>query len=453
MVVMVFALVAASCGSDDDTDTSSGDDVAATTAAPADDGDAATTAAPADDGDAATTAAPADEKPFEGVTLSFGKAPHGEDESDNMETWLAAFEEQTGINVEHSVVPWDGLEATYTANFAGGDPFDVTYQTSTHLPLFGELGAFKEMSELFNGAEYAEERAHFSDGIVDASLFKGQLYGVPALVGTIMMYANLDLMAEAGITEIPASGPDLVAAAKAIQNPPEVWGFYTPTTVSDFGWYFNLQNVHNFGGDIISDDFETATLDSQAVIDATQYATDLICTDGVQPPLGQYDRDGALELFKAGKLAFILDEPLRLAVFEEEGLPFEWDVAQPVGNNGNISQFATSGFWAIAEKSDQQEAAWELVKFLSSADFSKTFNERYAFVPVRDDVDASLGNEKVARNTEWAVTTWDGLKLHPKMNQILDEYAKALEASTTCDADIAEELASAQARAEDALTG
>ena len=450
---MVFALIAAACGSDDD-DTST--DATTTTAAPADDDDAdaaTTTAAPADDDAETTTAAPADEMMFEGVTLKFAKAPHGEDEQDNMETWLAAFEEETGINVEHTVVPWDNLEATYTASFAGNDGFDVSYQTSTHLSLFGEFGALKEVSEEFNGAEYADERALFSDCSVDASLYKGSLYGVPALVGTIMMYAILDLMAEAGITDIPATGPELVAAGTAIQNPPEVWGFYTPTTVADFGWYFNLQNVHNFGGDIISDDFETATMDSQAVQDGTQYAVDLICSDLVQPPLGQYDREGAIELFKAGKLAFLLDEPLRVAVFEEEGLPFEWDVAQPVGNNGNISQFATSGFWAISEKSQEQEAAWELVKFLSSADFSKTYNERYAFVPVRDDVDWSCFNEKLARNNEWAQTTWDGLKTHPQIGQLLDAYAKALEAATTCNTPVAEALADAQARAEDVLAG
>jgi multiple sugar transport system substrate-binding protein len=265
------------------------------------------------------------------------------------------------------------------------------------------------------------------------------------------MYANLDLMEAAGITEIPTTGEELVAAAQAIQDPPNVWGFSTPTTVEDFGWYFNLQNVHNFGGDIISDDFTTATMDSQPVIDATQYAVDLICTHEIQPPVGQYDREGAIELFRAGKLAFLLDEPLRVAVFEEEGLPFEWDIAQPVGNNGNISQFSTTGHWAISTKSEEQEAAWELVKYLSSPEFSATYNERYAFVPARDDVDVSGGNEMLARNFEWAMTTWDGLVTHPQIALLLDEYNQALEAATTCETSVADALAEAQSRAEDLL--
>ena len=423
---MVFALVAAACG----------DDAAVVAEEPAEE----PAAEPA-----------ADEMPFEGVTVKFAKAPHGEDEQDNFVEWLAPFEEATGINVEHTVVPWDELEATYTANFAGNDVFDVTYQTSTHLTLFGELGAFVDVTPLIDGTDFAADRGHFPDSILNASIYQDQLYGLPFIIGTIVMFANLDLMADAGITEIPTTGEELVAAAQAIQDPPDVWGFYTPTTVADFGWYFNLQNVHNFGGDIISDDFTTATMDSQAVTDATQYAVDLICTDEVQPPLGQYDREGAIELFKAGKLAFLLDEPLRVAVFEEEGLPFEWDIAQPVGNSGNISQFSTTGHWVIAEKSTNQDAAWELVQFLSSPDFSQTYNERYAFVPARDDVDVSGGNEKLARNFEWAMTTWDGLVTHPQINGLLDEYVKALEAATTCDTSVADALAEAQSRAEDLL--
>ncbi len=462
-ILLAIALLAASCGSDDaGTDTASGD--SSTDSGDADSGDADSGDADsgdadsgdADSGDAdsgdADSGDTGDAKPFDGVTLKLAKAPHGEDEKDLMAQWLAPFEEETGITVEHTVVPWDELEATYTATFAGNDVFDVSYQVSTHLTLFGELGAFTDVTPLINGADFAEDRAHMPDRVIDPSIYQGKLYGVPFVVGTIVMYANLDLMAEAGITEIPTTTDELIAAAKAIQTD-DVWGFYTPTTVSDFGWYFNLQNVHNMGGDIISDDLSTATMDSQPVIDATQYAVDLICTDKVQPPLGQYDREGGIELFKAGKLAFLLDEPLRVSIFEEEGLPFDWDIAQPVGSNGNQTQFATTGHWSISAKSDKQDAAWELVKFLSSPAFSKEFNERFAFVPARDDVDVTNGDDKLARNFEWAMTTWDGLVTHPKIAQLLDEYVKALEAATTCDTPVADALANAQARAEDLLSG
>ena len=61
----------------------------------------------------ASTSSAGEELPFEGVTLQFAKAPHGEDEAELMAEWLAPFEEETGINVEHTIVPWDQLEAIY----------------------------------------------------------------------------------------------------------------------------------------------------------------------------------------------------------------------------------------------------------------------------------------------------------------------------------------------------
>ena len=117
----------------------------------------------------ADTAAAVDAKPFDGVTLTFGKAPHGEDEKANWEKWLPDFTEKTGIKVELTQVPWDQLEALYTANFASDTPYDVTYQTSTHLTLFGERGAFEDITPRINGEDFASDLQNFPAGVLGAS--------------------------------------------------------------------------------------------------------------------------------------------------------------------------------------------------------------------------------------------------------------------------------------------
>ena len=389
---------------------------------------------------------------FEGVTLKFGKAPHGEDEIALFEEWLAPFEEETGINVEHTVVPWGEVESAYTASFAGNDPYDVTYQVSTHLTLFGERGAFVDVLPLMEADDYASERAHFIDSAIDASLYQGKLYGVPIIIGSTVMFANLDLLEQAGVSEIPTTTDELIAAALAVQENTDAIGFHVPMTIVDYNWYFNLQNVHNFGGDIISDDFTSATIDSAPVRQATQAAVDLICNEGVQPPLGQYDREGGISLFKGGQLAFLLDEPLRVTVFEDEGLPFDWDIAPPVGSpDGTRTMFSTTGHWSIAAKSENPEAAWELAKFLSSAGFLTDYNEVYGWISPRDDVDTFSDNEKLARNFQWTLDSWDGLVTHPKIAQILDEYGKAIEAAASCETSVEDALAEGQSRATDIL--
>jgi ABC-type glycerol-3-phosphate transport system substrate-binding protein len=387
---------------------------------------------------------------FEGVTLKFAKAPHGETELDLFEEWLAPFTEQTGIQIEHTVVPWDQLEAQYTSNLAGDDPFDVMYQVSTHLTLFGERGAFEDLTPWIEREDYADVRSHIPDAVLQPSIYQDKLYGVPFITGTIVMFVNLDILAEAGV-ETPTTTEELIEVAQAVKTD-DVWGFIVPTTVKDFGWYFNLQNVHNLGGDIISEDSTSVTINSEPVVQATQYATDLICTHEVQPPVGAYDREGGIELFSAGKVALLLDEPLRVVPFQEANLPFEWTIELPVGApGGERTTFSTTGHWVMASQSENKEAAWELIKFLSSHDFSLAYNEQYGFIPARDDVDVSGGDPLLAKNLEFATTAWDGLVTHPKISQVLDEYVKALEAATSCDTPVQEALDQAQARAEEIL--
>ena len=391
-------------------------------------------------------------RPFEGVTLKFGKAPHGPDEIALFETWFAPFEQETGITIEHTVVPWGDVESTYTASFAGDDPFDVTYQVSTHLTLFGDRGAFMDVLPLMSAPEYASERAHFIDSAIDASLYQGKLYGVPIIIGSTVMFVNLDLLEQAGVSEIPSTTDELIAAALAVQENTDAIGFHVPMTTVDFNWYFNLQNAHNFGGDIVSDDYTSATIDSDAVRQATQFGADLICTHGVQPPIGQYNREEGISLFKGGQLAMLLDEPLRVTAFEDEGLPFNWDIAPPVGApDGTQTMFSTTGHWSVAAESDNPEAAWELAKFLSSAEFMTAYNEVYGWISPRDDITTFLGNDKLQRNLEWVLASWDGLVTHPNIAQILDEYGQALEAAASCEVSVDEALSGAQQRATEIL--
>jgi len=170
-------------------------------------------------------------------------------------------------------------------------------------------------------------------------------------------------------------------------------------------------------------------------------------------PIGAYDREGGVSLFKAGRIGFLLDEPLRVTVFEPEKLPFAWDIAMPVGApGGKRTEFSTTGHWVMASKSKNKEAAWAWIKFISTAPFSKAYNLHYAFVPVRNDVDVSKGDVYIKKNLKYALCCWDGLKTHPKIAQLLDVYGRAIEAAAGGTA-VADALKSGQAEAQKVLTG
>lgn len=388
---------------------------------------------------------------FEGVTLQFAKAPFGTDEKDVIAKLLKPFTAKTGINVQHTIVPWNTEGAAYATNYAGPNPYDVSYQTSTDLTGLGTKGVLEVLNnkQWLYSPEYAKTTAKFIPNTLKKSTYKGKLYGLPCIIGGTVMYINKDLLAKAGVSKIPTSFPELAAASQKVvaAGGDGTWGWQVPMTDKDFTWYFHYCYIHNLGGEIISADQSRVTFTSSPVIKATQAAVDMILKYKVQPPVGQYDREAAVALFKAGRIAFLQDEPLRLSVFRKEGLPFKWDFVNPVATTSGSARtiFSTTGHWVMASKGKNKDAAWELTKYLSSPAFANEFGAHYGWAPVRSDVNTSKGDAQVKRVNAYVLKGWNGLPTGPKMAQLTSVYGQAIEAAATGSKSVQAAMAKAQA--------
>ena len=85
----------------------------------------------------------------------------------------------------------------------------------------------------------------------------------------------------------------------------------------------------------------------------------------------------------------------------------------------------------MASKGKNRDAAWELVKFLSSPAFANEFGAHYGWAPVRSDVNTSKGDAQVKRVNKYVLEGWDGLPTGPKMAQLTSVYGQAIEAAAT----------------------
>jgi multiple sugar transport system substrate-binding protein len=386
-------------------------------------------------------------RPFEGVTLQFAKAPFGTDEKDVIAKLLKPFEDKTGAKVVHTIVPWNVEGATYATNYAGPNPFDVSYQTSTDLTGLGTKGVLEVLntSKWLNAPSFASTKKKFITNTITKSTYQGKLYGLPCIIGGTVIYYNKDLLAKAGVKSVPKNEGQLMAAAMKVQAlGGGVWGHNVPLSNKDFTWYVLYHGIHNRGIDIISKNGKAVTFNNGKAASALQFYADLVLKHKVQPPVGQYDREAGVSLFKAGRIAFLHDEPLRLAVFRDEKLPFKWDFVNPMGAAGRRTIFSTTGHWVMASKSKNKDAAWELVKFLSSPAFANEFGAHYGWAPVRSDVNTSSGDKQVQRINKYVLTGWDGLPTGPKMAQLTDVYGQAIEAAATGSTSVKAALAKAQ---------
>ena len=392
-------------------------------------------------------------KPFDGITIQFAKAPFGTDEKDVIAKLIKPWEDKTGAKVEHTIVPWNVEGATYSTNYAGPNPFDVSYQTSTDLTGLGTKGVLEPLNtkQWLDNPNYASTKAKFIPNAIAKSMYKGKLYGLPCIIGGTVIYYNKDLLGKAGVANIPRSEPELMAAAAKIAKLGNgTWGHNVSLSNKDFAWYFLYHGLHNRGVDIISKDQSKVTFNVPQAASALQFYVDMI-TNKIQPPVGQYDREAGVALFKAGRIGFLTDEPLRLAVFRTEKLPFKWDFINPVGVGSKRTIFSTTGHWVMAAKGKNKDAAWDFVKFLSSPAFANGFGQHYGWAPVRSDVntskDPSTGKNdaQVQRINAYVLKGWDGLPTGPKMAQLTDVYGQAIEAAGSGKMSVKAALAKAQA--------
>ena len=88
-------------------------------------------------------------------------------------------------------------------NYAGPAPFDVTYQVTQDLTGLGTRGALEDLAPYLKRPDFASERKHFPDTFIRAASYEGKVYGLPFIVGTMVMFYNRRMLAEAGVSAVP----------------------------------------------------------------------------------------------------------------------------------------------------------------------------------------------------------------------------------------------------------
>jgi multiple sugar transport system substrate-binding protein len=81
-----------------------------------------------------------------------------------------------------------------------------------------------------------ENAADFYPAVIDLTTIDGALYGIPRNIDVRLLHYRTDL-----ISQPPTTGDELLAAARAVNRPPYLWGFVFPGRDSGlFGTFYEL---------------------------------------------------------------------------------------------------------------------------------------------------------------------------------------------------------------------
>ena len=229
----------------------------------------------------------------------------------------------------------------------------------------------------------------FSDPILKICRYQGKLYSLPRYTSVYSLFYNKTLFDQAKVAYPGAGGSwtwaDYAKTAKALtkdtngDGKPDQWG-----CVIDFWGSRIYPWLWQNGGALMSAGGEKCVLDSQQDIDALTFLYNLRYKDKVAAGSDNSQQNSALTAFTQGRIAMYMDGPWDVQLMRQaKGL--QWDVA-PLPKQKSAATLLGTENYGIWSGSTHQQQAWELFKFLLSAQSQTKMADKLEKMPSRMSV-------------------------------------------------------------------
>ena len=293
-----------------------------------------------------------------------------------MEEAAKAFEKESGTKV--NIKTGDalgGLDKLSLDNQSGKAP-DVMMAPYDRV---GGLGNDGELAEVTLNKDSKTDKT--TESLVTNG---GKVYGAPAVIETLVLYYNKDLLQEA-----PKTFGELEELAKDSKyNFAGEEGKNTAFLADWTNFYYAYGLLSGNGGYVFGKDGtdpKDVGLNNQGAIDGIEYAK----TWYAKWPKGLQDTKGAANFiqtqFQEGKTAAIIDGPWKASSLKEAKVNYGVATIPTLPNGKAYSAFGGGKAWVIPAGANNPEAAQKFVDFLTTTDQQKAFYDKTNEVPANTE--------------------------------------------------------------------
>ena len=295
-------------------------------------------------------------------------------------------EENPNIQVTIETVPWSDAQAQFVREVqAGGGP-DVAQIAFVWTADLGKQGLLMDLTSLI--AESAPGAGMDDFLATDLAIVDDAMYGIPWTVDTATMVYRPDLLEAAGVEEFPQTWADLSEVAKQLtldttgDGRIDQYGFCWPAGSGPDGatWFLVNAYLWSNGLTLVEQDADgnwVVGVTPEELAGAMSYFNSFF-EDGSTPEsliAVSWEGDPALVTgIASGDCAMT---NFRLSTFrlatEEAEVPIVMAL-EPQGSEGRASHLGGRTL-GINPNTKHTEAAWEFLKFLTSATTFETYNQ------------------------------------------------------------------------------
>ncbi|MEO3752129.1 sugar ABC transporter substrate-binding protein [Streptomyces sp. B6B3] len=297
---------------------------------------------------------------------------------------LERFTQETGIEVELEVIPWDSLLDRILAAATSGEGPDVLNIGNTWSASLQATGALLPFDEETMGRIGGADR--FVPSALAATGAEGQdPAAVPLYSLAYALYYNTELFAEAGIDEPPTTWDELVDVGRQLTDE-DTYGL----AIEGANIQENSHHAFVFGQQHGADFFDAEgnpTFDTPEAAQAIKQYVDLLGEDGIAAPgNAEYAQNQSVSDFANGDAAMLLWQAAGRGV-ENQGMdPGDYGVAPiPFQTNppadGEVNSMVAGINLAVFENTDNIDGALDFVQFMTSDETQTNLNEAYGSLP------------------------------------------------------------------------
>lgn len=225
-----------------------------------------------------------------------------------IEARVGEFEQQTGIDVDLRILPYEDFRTQWSAAIESGNVPDVSFFGYQEVGQFYSQDLLMDVTDLVNEIQAAN--GPMTESLLNAATFDGKMYGVPFWSESTILFYRKDLFEQAGLSGPPETWEQFLEYAKQLTDPEAgVYGagFGIGRSNSDAEWWFR-DILWDNGAYVFSEDGQSAALDTPEAKAALQWIVDMFTTAGVTPPgaVG-WDDSGNNKAYLAGQAAMVIN--------------------------------------------------------------------------------------------------------------------------------------------------
>jgi multiple sugar transport system substrate-binding protein len=369
---------------------------------------ALTLAACGGSGKSSTTASKKSASPasLKGQTVTFWVMNNGPKPVQDTQRIVAPFERKTGVKVNVKLVGWDvQLDRIRNAAVSGTGP-DITQAGTTQVPFFAALGGFSDLS---SRTGQIGGPSGYAPAVWQTTQVAGRngTWAVPWFTETRSIYYRKDVLKKAGIDPATAF-TDWNAFVHTLQTIKAKVPSINGKPIAPFGYpgkkAFDL--VHNLmpfvwgaGGAELSTDHKTSTIDSPQAQQGVDFLAGLLSQGLADKSMLEKDGQGVEDAFKGGRLAVYIGGVWILSTINRsddktwspEARANIGTAPMPAGPSGKAPAFIGGSDLMVFKNSKHQDAAWALLKYLSSDSVQKQYAGLMGMFPARQSAQQQVG--------------------------------------------------------------